>query len=115
MAYGRIDPKKQFSKWLARFGAIIWGIYVFAVIALIAYRPEAAMACVWLTLIVTGNKALDTLGYTQNSTTEKIILGALERTKLELGLKGTVKNTAGTPDANSGEDEEEKDGRESNG
>ena len=84
----RMDPRKQFSKWLARFGSWIWAIYAYAVLALIAYRPEAAMACVWLTLIMTCNKALDTVSYTRNSTTEKIILGALERTTLELGLKG---------------------------
>ena len=46
------DPRKQFSKWLARYGAIIWAIYAFAVLALIAYRPETAMSCVWLMLIM---------------------------------------------------------------
>lgn len=84
----RVDPRKQFSKWLARFGAIIWCVYILALIPLIAYRPEAAMACVWLTLIVTANKELDTLAYTDNSKTEKLLLAALERTKIEIGLKG---------------------------
>ncbi len=102
----RMDPRKQFSKWLARFGAIIWAIYAFAVIALIAYRPEAAMACVWLTLIMTCNKALDTVSYTKNSTTEKIILGALERTTLELGLKGTAKSGSGDSEKEDSDDEE---------
>lgn len=82
-----VDPKQQFSKWLARYGAIVWGLYAFAVLALIAYRPEAAMACVWLTLIMTCNKALDTVSYTKNSTTEKIILGMLDKTSMELSLK----------------------------
>ena len=90
----RTDPKKQFSKWLARFGAIIWGIYAFAVLGLIAYRPEAAMACVWLTLIMTCNKALDTVSYTKNSTTEKIILGALDRLNMELKLRGTASSVS---------------------
>lgn len=106
----RVDPKKQFSKWLARFGAIIWGVYVFAMIPLIAYRPEAAMACVWLTLIMTCNKALDTVQYTRNSTTEKIILGVLEKLQLEIGLKGIGKSIAGSaaksePQEDSGDDE----------
>ena len=105
MGYGETDPKKQFSKWLARFGAIIWGIYIFAVIALIAYRPEASMACVWLTLIVTANKELDTVSYTKNSTTEKIILGALERTKLELGLKFGGKTDKTNDDSPESEEE----------
>lgn len=98
MNNARMDPRKQFSKWLARFCSIIWGIYVFAMIPLIAYRPEAAMACVWLTLIMTCNKALDTVSYTRNSTTEKIILGALERTQMELSLKGIGQSNA-TPGA----------------
>lgn len=82
----KIDPRHQFSKRLARYGAIVWGVYAFAVLGLIAYRPEAAMAAVWLTLIMTCNKALDTVSYTRNSITEKIILGALARTKMQFGL-----------------------------
>lgn len=107
----RMDPRKQFSKWLARFCSIIWGVYVFALLPLIAYRPEAAMACVWLTLIMTCNKALDTVSYTRNSTTEKIILGMLERTQMELSLTGNAKSTAGTQ-AKEENDEEVNEGGE---
>ena len=110
MAYGDIDHKKQFSKRLARYGAVIWGIYAFAVLALIAYRPEAAMACVWLTLIVTANKALDTVSYTRNSTTEKILLAGLERTKLELGLKFADKGSKSEEDSDSDEEGGEESG-----
>ena len=106
----RMDPRKQFSKWLARFGSIVWGIYAFAVLGLIAYRPEAAMACVWLTLIMTCNKALDTVSYTKNSTTEKIIIGALERTQLELGLKGLAKSVSGEKKQEDTSDEEVNEG-----
>lgn len=91
----KIDPKQQFSKWLARFGAWIWAVYAYAVLALIAYRPEAAMACVWLTLIMTCNKALDTVSYTKNSTTEKIILGALDKVSMELSLKSADGKSGG--------------------
>ena len=87
------DPRKQFSKWLARYGAIIWAIYAFAVLALIAYRPETAMSCVWLMLIMTANKMLDTLSYTRNSVTEKILLAILDKTRLELNLGTTGVNT----------------------
>lgn len=103
----RTDPRKQFSKWLARFGAIIWGIYAFAVLGLIAYRPEAAMACVWLTLIMTCNKALDTVSYTKNSTTEKIILGALDRLNMELKLKGTASSVSSSTSNNEKKEETE--------
>lgn len=105
----RIDPKQQFSKWLARFGSIIWGIYAFAILALVAYRPEAAMACVWLTLIMTANKALDTVSYTKNSTTEKLILGFLDKTQMELSLKSaTAKHK--TEDSPTDDEEEEGNG-----
>ena len=89
-----MDPKKQFSKWLAKYGAIVWGIYVFAVLALIAYRPEAAMAVVYLTIIMTLNKAWDAYQYNANSMTEKALLAMLERVSMEvnIGGKGSGKN-----------------------
>lgn len=95
----RIDPKQQFSKWLARFGAIVWGIYSFVILALVAYRPEAAMSCVWLTLIMTANKVLDTVSYTRNSITEKIILGTLERFNMEVKLKSNGNSDVADDDA----------------
>ena len=100
----RMDPKKQFSKWLARYGAWVWGVYIFAIIALMAYRPEVAMACVYLTLIVTINKALDGLQYTDNSKTEKVLLAALDKTQMELSLKGIA--TTPKPAKETGADEE---------
>ena len=83
-----MDPKKQFSKWLAKYGAIIWGVYAFAVLALIAYQPETAMACVYLTLIMTVNKAIDTIQYTKNSLGEKVILSAIEKLDMQLKIGG---------------------------
>jgi len=105
----RMDPRKQFSKWLARYGAVIWGIYAFAVLALIAYRPETAMSCVWLTLIMTANKMLDTLSYTRNSTTEKVLLAILDKTKMELNL-GTTEAKPDTDDEQDYDPEEEGSG-----
>lgn len=106
----RMDPKKQFSKWLARYGAWIWGIYIFAIIALIAYRPEVAMACVYLTLIVTINKALDGLQYTDNSKTEKILLAALDKTQMELSLKGIAMTQKASIETDDTEDPEPEEG-----
>lgn len=82
-----INPKEQFSKWMAKYGAVIWGIYSFLILILVAYRPETAMACVWLTLIMTCNKAIDTVAYTRNSTIEKFLLAAIDKTRIEIGLK----------------------------
>ena len=90
----KIDPKKQFSKKLAWYGAIAWGVFIVMVIALLYFRPETAMAVVYMLLIMTVNKAIDTLAYTKNSTTEKIILGILDKTKMELSLKGVASSVA---------------------
>ena len=83
----QFDPRKQFSKRLARYGAIFWGLYLLIIAVLIYFQPETAIACVYLVLIVTVNKMLDTWAYTKNSTYEKGLLAMLEKTKMELSLK----------------------------
>ena len=60
------------------------------------------MACVWLTLIMTCNKALYTVSYTKNSITEKVLLSAIDRTKFEIGLNGIAKNTDDTEEGDDG-------------
>ena len=108
----RIDPKQQFSKWLAIYGAIAWGAFLILVIALLFVRPETSMACVYMLLIVTANKALDTVAYTRNSITEKILYNIIDKTTLELNFKGLLKNVVGSKEDEEEEDEEEG---ESNG
>lgn len=105
----RTDPKKQFSKWLARYGAIIWGIYIFAIIALMAYRPEVSMAAVYLTIIVTLNKAWDSYNYNDNSKTEKILLAALDKVSMEINIGGRKKSfaSAQNDEKESGDEDEE--------
>lgn len=112
----RIDPRKQFSKWLARIGAIYWVIFLSAVLGLMYLRPETAGSCVYLVLIVTVNKMLDTVAYTDNSKTEKLMLAALEKTSMELqiGGKGRVNTIyseeAEEPDMTVEEEEEGENG-----
>lgn len=105
----RIDPRKQFSKWLARYGAIIWGLFLFLVIVLMFFQPEVAMSCVWLVLIVTVNKMVDTIAYTDNSKTEKFLLSALDKAKFELNLKGIASNVSNNKEAEEEESSEEGD------
>ena len=99
----QFDPRKQFSKRLARYGAVFWGLYLLIIAVLIYFQPETAIACVYLVLIVTANKMLDTWAYTKNSTYEKGLLAMLEKTKMELSLKAGGK-TSGKQD----EDEEDE-------
>ena len=101
----RVDPRKQFSKWLARYGAIFWGVFMLVIAALIYFRPEAASSCVYLALIITGNKMLDTLAYTQNSMTEKMLLAALDKTKMEFSLKAGNGKATSSDDDNDSESE----------
>ena len=101
-----LDPRKQFSKRLARYGAIVWGIFLLAIVATLNLQPETAVACVYLTLIVTGNKMMDTWAYTKNSTYEKGLRNLLERTKLELtlgsGIGGRKKETEESEEGGNG-------------
>ena len=105
-----MDPKKQFSKWLARYGAVVWGVYLLIIAALMYFRPETAMPCVYLVLILTVNKMIDTVAYTRNSTTEKLILGMLDKTKMQLSLKGVATSIATSGKSNiAKEDENDQD------
>lgn len=87
-----MDPRKQFSKWLARFCVIVWAVFLAMAMVLMFFQPETAMACVWLVGIVTVNKEIDVLAYTGNSKAEKVLLAGIERTKIELGLKGIAQS-----------------------
>jgi len=104
MTQHRVDPRKQFSKWLARFCVIVWAVFLALAVALMFFQPETAMACVWLVGIVTVNKEIDVLAYTGNSKAEKFLLAGIERAKIEIGLKGVGTSAAGT----SGKNEKEE-------
>lgn len=103
-----MDPRKQFSKWLARFCVIVWAVFLALAMVLMFFQPETAMACVWLVGIVTANKEIDVLAYTGNSRAEKVLLAGIERTKIELGLKGVAQSISSAG-------KKEKDEKEDNG
>ena len=105
----QFDPRQQFSKKLARYGAVFWGLYLLIIAGLIYFQPETAIACVYLVLIVTVNKMLDTWAYTKNSTYEKGLLAMLEKTKMELSLKGIAQTVTGKKAVKEDEDDEEED------
>jgi len=88
------DPRKQFSKWLAKYGSYTWGFSLAALIGAMIARPEASMACVYMLIITTVNKIIDTLCYTDNSKTEKILLTMLDKTKIEMSFKSVAQNIA---------------------
>ena len=85
---GLTDPRKQFSKWLARTGAIYWNLFMSAILGVLCYRPETAEACVWLALIVSVVMIFHVVAYTRNSIAEKLMLAMIDRTRLEMKLGG---------------------------
>lgn len=87
------DPKKQFSKWLARVTLVFWVVYLSWVSVIMFLVPEVAMSCVYLTIIVTVAQIIGGILYTHNSETEKILLTALDKTKIEVSI-GNGKHTA---------------------
>ena len=89
------DIREQFSKRLARYGAVMWGVYLAVIAALLYFRPETAVPCIYLVLIVTVNKALDTWAYTKNSTYEKGLLAMLEKARIDMSLKGVATGITG--------------------
>jgi cobalamin biosynthesis protein CobD/CbiB len=102
----RIDPKEQFSKWLAKSGAIYWICFLSALIVVIIIRPEVAIACVYLAIIVSVVMIFHVWAYTKNSTYEKGVLALLDKTRMELSLKEGSKEDTGNEEASVTEGEE---------
>lgn len=82
----RVDPRKQFSKKLARWTAIFWFLYMTWLSVLFLYVPSAAQYCVYMGIIATAVMLVNEVAYTANSIQEKLMLAMIDRTKLELGL-----------------------------
>jgi len=91
----RIDPKKQFSKKLARWTSVFWFLFMTWLTVLFLLVPEAALYCVYMGLIATAVMILNVWAYTRNSIYEKGVFAMLNRAKLEIGLKnGKISNSA---------------------
>ena len=83
----RIDPRKQFSKKLARWTAVFWFLYMTWLSVLLLLRPESAMYSVYMGIISTAVMILNVWAYTRNSVFEKAVFGILDKTRIELNLK----------------------------
>ena len=83
----RIDPKKQFSKKLARWTAVFWFVFMTWLSVLFLLVPESAMYCVYMGIIVTAVMILNVWAYTRNSIYEKGVFAMLDKAKIEIGLK----------------------------
>ena len=82
----RIDPKKQFSKRLARWTAIFWFVYMLWLSVLMILQPQVALYCFYMGLISTVVMIVNEIAYTRNSIMEKMAYTLLDKTKIELNL-----------------------------
>lgn len=82
------DPKQQFSKWLAKSGAVYWIFFHTALLGVMCVRPEVAIACVYMAIIVSVVMIFHVWAYTKNSTYEKGLHAILDKTRMELDLSG---------------------------
>ena len=82
----RIDPKKQFSKKLARWTAVFWFLFMSWLSVLLMLRPEAALYSVYMAIIATAVMILNVWAYTKNSIYEKGAFALLDKTRLELSI-----------------------------
>lgn len=100
----KIDPRKQFSKRLARWTSFFWFMFMTWLSVLFILVPQTALYCVYMGLIATSVMLLNVWAYTRNSIYEKGVFAMLDKTKLSLSLKSYK------PDSNSdNEDEEDED------
>lgn len=90
----RIDPKKQFSKRLARWTAVFWFVYMSWLSVIVLLEPTAALYCVYMSIIVSVIMLVNVIAYTRNSIAEKLAFTLLNKAKIEIGLKnGKVAGT----------------------
>ena len=99
----RIDPKKQFSKRLARWTAVFWFVYMSWLSVIVLLEPTAALYCVYMSIIVSVIMLVNVIAYTRNSIAEKLAFTLLNKAKIEIGLK-----SAGNPSARKEDDRNEE-------
>lgn len=83
----RIDPKKQFSKKLARWTSVFWFLFMSWLSVLMLLQPATALYCVYMSIVVTAVMILNVWAYTRNSIYEKGVFAMLDKARIEIGLK----------------------------
>lgn len=83
----KIDPKKQFSKKLARWTSVFWFLFMSWLSVLMLLQPATALYCVYMSIVVTAVMILNVWAYTRNSIYEKGVFAMLDKARIEIGLK----------------------------
>ena len=82
----RIDPKKQFSKRLAKWTSIFWFAYMAWLSVIMLLQPQAAQYSFYMGLLATLTMMVNVVSYTTNSIQEKILFAMLDKTKIQLNI-----------------------------
>ena len=90
MAEYKIDPKKQFSKRLARWTAVFWFVYLAWLSSVMLMEPSTAMYVFYMSIVVSIVMIVNVLAYTHNSVVEKLAFMALSKAKLEVNIGGNT-------------------------
>lgn len=102
----RIDPKKQFSKKLARWTAVFWFVFMTWISVLMFLQPSAAEYSFYMSIVVSVIMMINVISYSANSITEKRIFGMLDKAKIEVKL-GPAKISVGDGEADNADSTEE--------
>ena len=109
MEMKRMDPKKQFSKRLARWTAVFWFAYLTWLSILMMLEPSVAQPVFYMSIVVSIVMMINVILYTINSVTEKRIFGMLEKAQIELTL-GPARVAISNKDKDGDSDEEVEEG-----
>lgn len=85
----KIDPRQQFSKWLARWTSVFWFLYMAGMAIICALEPLSADAAVYLAIISSTIMLVNVWAYTKNSIYEKAILAGMDLKKIKLSWKNS--------------------------
>ena len=91
MAEYKIDPRKQFSKRLARWTAIFWFIYMAWISVIMLLQPSTATYVFYMSIVVSVVMIVNVASYTTNSIQEKVLLAMLNKTQMEINIGGRSK------------------------
>lgn len=88
------DPRKQFSKWLARWSAIFWFAYLIMMGVVLVIQPAAADAALYLGVTASVVMIVNVWAYTRNSIYEKAFrAGVKEIGKMRISWKNAGSET----------------------
>ena len=96
MGNKRLDPRLQFSKWLARWTALYWFFHMTMLTVVLFVEPQSAQYAMYMSIVTSVVMLINIYEYSRNSLTEKALLTLLDKTKMELNLSGKTNTETGS-------------------